>query len=80
MEGDFNRIIQDVEMAGQNSPNLREISELQNEGGSDVFTSTRHINNTENVRPIFQYIHLRFDGVHPLPPWLHILMYFCAIT
>merc|ERR1712062_196463 len=42
------RIIQDVEMAGQNSPNLREISELQNEGGSDVFTSTRHINNTEN--------------------------------
>ena len=39
-------------MAGQNSPNLREISELQNEGGSDVFTSTRHINNTENVRQI----------------------------
>ena len=58
MKGDFNRIIQDVEMAGQNSPNLREISELQNEGGSDVFTSTRHINNTENVRPIFQYIRL----------------------
>jgi len=48
LKGDFNRIIQDVEMAGQNSPNLREISELQNEGGSDVFTSTRHINNTEN--------------------------------
>ena len=52
MKGDFNRIIQVVEMAGQNSPNLREISELQNEGGSDVFTSTRHINNTENVRQI----------------------------
>ena len=61
MKGDFNRIIQDVEMAGQNSPNLREISELQNEGGSDVFTSTRHINNTENVRPIFQYIRLHVD-------------------
>ena len=68
MKGDFNRINQDVEMAGQNSPNLREISELQNEGGSDVFTSTRHINNTENVRSINQYIRLRVDGVHPMPP------------
>merc|ERR1711936_496342 len=42
------RIIQDVKMTGQSSPNLREISELQNEGGSDVFTSTSHINNTQN--------------------------------
>ena len=42
-------------MAGQRSPNLKEISEMQNEGGSDVFTSTRHINNTQNVRQIFLY-------------------------
>jgi len=29
-----------------NAPNIKEMNELRGEGGSDVFTSTRHINNT----------------------------------
>ena len=36
-------------MSGQQAPNVRELSELQGEGGSDVFTSTRHVNNTNQV-------------------------------
>ena len=36
-------------MPGQQAPNIRELSELQGEGGSDVFTSTRHVNNTNQV-------------------------------
>ena len=36
-------------MPGQQAPNVRELSELQGEGGSDVFTSTRHVNNTNQV-------------------------------
>ena len=46
-------------MPGQQAPNVRELSELQGEGGSDVFTSTRHVNNTNQVSdslkiPLFQ--------------------------
>ena len=33
-----------------NSPNLQEVKDLRNEGGSDVFTSNRHINNSQQVK------------------------------
>merc|ERR1711944_299392 len=33
-------------MAQPNPSNIEEMKELRGEGGSDVFTSTRHINNT----------------------------------
>ena len=36
--------------ARNKSVNLHEAGELRGEGGSDVFTSTRHINNSPEVR------------------------------
>ena len=37
-------------MAQPNPSNIDEMKELRGEGGSDVFTSTRHINNTPEAR------------------------------
>ena len=38
--------------AKKSSVNLDEVNELRGEGGSDVFTSTRHINNSPEVSNI----------------------------
>ena len=42
-------------MAQPNPSNIEEMKELRGEGGSDVFTSTRHINNTPEARLVKIY-------------------------
>ena len=36
-------------MSVQQAPNVRELSELQGDGGSDVFSSTRHVKDTNQI-------------------------------
>jgi len=57
-------------MSGQQAPNVRELSELQGEGGSDVFTSTRHVNNTNQGSSDFKLKFFTQDDAPIIRPLL----------